>query len=154
MNHEPIIRAATALDAVNILKLFRNEGYWQKRLESSEFDVLAHIIAVLRYHRVYVADLNGRIFASIAMRPHVAHDGARFLDVEWYTVLPTYRSRGLPDLMFREAERIADTLGSALRFREVLGDALELNKTRLRAWSIKDGAYERRARERYTAIAV
>lgn len=137
----PIIREATALDAVNILKLLRREGRLPKRSEWTDFDYVVHIVEVLRASIGLVAEQSGRIIATIAVTIPEVRERGWFLNGEWVYVLPPYRSRGTLDELLRKAEEIAKDHGVIVKIKKDLCCLDDLAETRLRSYRVEGEYY-------------
>lgn len=107
-----VVRPAEALDAVNVVKLLRNE--WQELGKEGappvdEQKALEWVTLVIREHFVLVADLGGRIVGSIALKP-LEWPWARgiFMGQLWFYVFPTFRKGDIAARLKVAAEGILD----------------------------------------------
>lgn len=141
MHQLPIIREATALDAVNILKLLRREGKLPQQPEWTDFDSVGHILDVLSKSIGLVAEQSGRIIATIAVTTPKVRERGWFLNGEWVYVLPPYRSRGTLDELLRKAEEIANKHGVAVKIKRELCSSEDLAETRLRSYRLEGEYY-------------
>lgn len=106
------IRPAGALDAVNVVKLLRQEWAELSKEGAGAIDeqkALEWVTLCIREHFVLVADLQGRLVGSIAMKPLEYPWGAGiFLGQLWFFVLPTFRQGDIAERLVRGAELMLD----------------------------------------------
>lgn len=147
MSAQTMIRSATALDAVNVLKIIRksDDPLPDEPSGIDELRAVRRVLDVIEASITLVSEQHGRVVGTIALRP-VQESGAWMLDEEWFAVLPSFRSRREPYELLAACEKIADSQGKAIRIGRRLETAAELRSifTRLRTYSFHDGAYVRR----------
>lgn len=142
-----MIRPATALDAVNVLKIIRkSDDSLPGELErTNELRAVRYVLDVLEASLVLVSEQNGRVVGTIAVRP-VQESGVWMLNEEWFAVLPSFRSRREPYELLKEVERYADKQKALICIGKRVETAAELRSifTRLKTYSYLGGAYVRR----------
>jgi predicted N-acetyltransferase YhbS len=145
MSAQTIIRPATALDAVNILKIIRKSDTLPNDSDRSELQAVRSVLDVLELAHAWVSEQHGRVVGTIALRP-VQEAGVRMLSEEWFAVIPSFWSRQMPFELLAEGERCADRVGAWLRLGTRGETAAELKSmyARLKSYSYHGGAYVRR----------
>jgi predicted N-acetyltransferase YhbS len=147
MGTQTIIRPATALDAVNVLKIIRksDDSLAGDLARADELRAVRHVLDVIEASITLVSEQHGRVVGTIALRP-VKDAGVWMLSEEWFAVLPSFRSRREPYELLAECERYADRQGTVIRVGMRSETAAELRSifTRLKTYSYHDGAYVRR----------
>lgn len=142
-----IIRQATALDAVNVLKIIRKSAdpLAGEMSRIDELRAVRHVLDVLETSFVLVSEQHGRVVGTIALRP-VQESGAVILSEEWFAILPSFRSRREPYELLAACEHYADRQGQTIRVGGRRETAVELRAifTRLKSYSFHDGVYVRR----------
>jgi predicted N-acetyltransferase YhbS len=145
MSTQTIIRPATALDAVNVLKIIRkSDDPLAEDHKGDELRAVRHVLDVIEASLTFVSEQHGRVVGTIALRP--VQDGTVWmLSEEWFAVLPSFRSRREPYELLAECERYADKQGSQIRVGMRSQTAAELRSmfTRLKSYSYHGGAYVR-----------
>lgn len=123
-----VIRPAEVLDAVNIVKLLRAE--WQELAKDglgvlNERKGLEWVLTSINHHFVLVADLQGRIVGTIALKPlEIPWGDGIFLGQLWFYVFPTFRKGDIAEQLARAAEALADRHGLFTMFRSEFASEL------------------------------
>lgn len=145
MTMQTMIRRATALDAVNILKIIRkSDASLPDNLEKGdELQAVRYVLEIIESGIVFVSEQHGRVVGTIALRPK-SDLGVRVLEEEWFAVLPSFRTRPEPYELLKECERIADVRNASISLGKP-GTAAQLRGilTRLKSFVFRDGAYVR-----------
>lgn len=107
-----IVRPATPMDSVNLVKLIK-AGYAETpAAQVAEFDeqqFLEYVTQSMKANFAIVADLDGRIVGCYGMAPVRVQWCKDLIMVEtWFAVQPTFRQKGVPERLLAAAERFLD----------------------------------------------
>jgi hypothetical protein len=110
------IRRATAMDAVNIVRLLKDGWSEQRHLPPSRVNdvkALRWVIQHIEQSFVVVADLSGRIVGSIACRTvEEPMSDEWYIERVWFYAIPSFH--GTPNKLLVEAESFSEEQGLPL----------------------------------------
>ncbi|HSV90927.1 MAG TPA: hypothetical protein VLH80_07490 [Nitrospiraceae bacterium] len=108
-----VIRPATAMDSVNLVRLIK-AGYSETPAREigklDEQKLLEYVTTTLRHAFVIVADLQGRLLGSIGVAPiRTPWCETVVLAETWLAVTPAYRTTRVPEQLLDALERFLDS---------------------------------------------
>lgn len=119
------IRPATALDAVNIVRLLQDGWKGSGAVQVArvnETKAMEYVLSTIKLSEredafVSVADLSGRLVGTLAcVRRQERWSEDWFLGKEWFYVTPTWLTRGTAHSLLAEAEKHADARAMSMLF--------------------------------------
>lgn len=140
-----IVRPATAMDSVNIVRLIRS-GFEETAVHGvapmNDQALVEYVTTTLRHCFCVVCEMDGRILGALALVPIKIPWSPLFLMAEaWFAVKAEQRAKGVPEQLLDASERFLDqnkltvVMGTQIFtsgvFNEVLGRRAGMKPSRM-----------------------